>query len=97
MSARPAESVTVSGTTVELSGTGTVFFDDPVITKGVPVGYYRDMAARMMPKPPAAGTVKQGEIPADPPRNCPGGSAGGPVRGRPASGSAPVTRARPCP
>jgi hypothetical protein len=30
-----------------------VFFDDPVITKGDLVGYYRDMAARMLP---ASGT-----------------------------------------
>ena len=49
MSARPTESVTVSGITVELSNTGKVFFDDPVITKGDLVGYYRDMAARMLP------------------------------------------------
>jgi len=50
MSAQHAESMTVSGITVELSNTGKVLFpDDPVITKGDLIGYYRDMAARIVP------------------------------------------------
>jgi bifunctional non-homologous end joining protein LigD len=49
MSPRPAGSVTVSGITVELSNPGKVLFDDPEITKGDLVGYYRDMAGRMLP------------------------------------------------
>jgi bifunctional non-homologous end joining protein LigD len=47
---RPAgETITVSGITVELSHTGKVFFPDSRITKGGLVGYYRDMAGRMLP------------------------------------------------
>ena len=49
MSARQAESVTVSGIRVELSNTGKVLFDDPQITKGDLVRYYRDMAGRILP------------------------------------------------
>ena len=49
MSARQAESVTISGITVELSNTGKVLFDDPEITKGDLVEYYRDMAGRILP------------------------------------------------
>jgi bifunctional non-homologous end joining protein LigD len=50
MSARQAESVTVAGVRVELSNTGKVLFPgDPGITKGDLVGYYRDMAARIVP------------------------------------------------
>jgi len=49
MSAHPADRVTIGGITVELSNTGKVFFDDPVITKGDLVGYYRDVADRMLP------------------------------------------------
>ena len=49
MSARQAESVTVSGITVELSNTGKVLFDDPHVTKGDLVQYYRDMAGRILP------------------------------------------------
>ena len=50
MSARHAESVTVAGITVELSNTGKVLFpDDPVITKGDLIDYYRDMADRIVP------------------------------------------------
>ena len=50
MSARQAESVKVSGVTIELSNTGKVLFpEDPGITKGDLVGYYRDMAGRIVP------------------------------------------------
>ena len=50
MSARQAESVTVAGITVELSNTGKVLFpEDPEITKGDLVGYYREMAGRILP------------------------------------------------
>jgi bifunctional non-homologous end joining protein LigD len=49
MSARQAESVTVSGIRIELSNTGKVLFDDPQITKGDLVRYYRDMARRILP------------------------------------------------
>jgi bifunctional non-homologous end joining protein LigD len=41
--------VTVSGISVELSNAGKVFFPGPEITKGDLVGYYRDVAARMLP------------------------------------------------
>jgi bifunctional non-homologous end joining protein LigD len=47
VTARPA--VTVSGISVELSNAGKVFFPDSEITKGDLVGYYRDVAARMLP------------------------------------------------
>ena len=49
MSAREAESVTISGIKVELSHTGKLLFDDPEITKGELIGYYRDMAGRILP------------------------------------------------
>jgi len=49
MNARQAASVTVSGITVELSNTGKVLFDDPHVTKGDLVQYYRDMAGRIVP------------------------------------------------
>ncbi len=49
MSARRAEGVTVSGIRVELSNTGKLLFDDPEITKGDLVRYYRDMAGRILP------------------------------------------------
>ena len=50
MSARQAESMTISGIRVELSNTGKVLFpDDPEITKGDLVGYYRDLAGRILP------------------------------------------------
>ena len=50
MSDRRAGSVTISGITVELSNTGKALFpDDPVITKGDLIGYYRAMAARIVP------------------------------------------------
>ena len=50
MNARQAESVTVAGITVELSNTGKVLFpEDPEITKGDLVGYYREMAGRILP------------------------------------------------
>ena len=49
MSARRTESVTVSGIRVELSNTGKLLFDDPEITKGDLVRYYRDMAGRILP------------------------------------------------
>jgi bifunctional non-homologous end joining protein LigD len=41
--------VKVSGISVELSNAGKVFFPDSEITKGDLVGYYRDVAARMLP------------------------------------------------
>jgi bifunctional non-homologous end joining protein LigD len=46
---RRAGAVTVSGITVELSNAGKVLFPDDQITKGDLVGYYRDIAARMLP------------------------------------------------
>jgi bifunctional non-homologous end joining protein LigD len=49
MSARRAGSVTISGIRVELSNTGKLLFDDPEITKGDLIGYYRDMAGRILP------------------------------------------------
>jgi len=50
MNARQAESVTVAGIKVELSNTGKVLFpEDPEITKGDLVGYYREMAGRILP------------------------------------------------
>jgi bifunctional non-homologous end joining protein LigD len=49
MTARHAGSVTVSGITVELSNTGKELFDDPHVTKGDLVQYYRDMAGRILP------------------------------------------------
>ena len=49
MSPRQAESVTISGTRVGLSNTGKLLFDDPEITKGDLIGYYRDMAAASCP------------------------------------------------
>ena len=49
MSARHAGSVTISGITVELSNSGKVLFDDPVITKGDLIQYYRGMAGRILP------------------------------------------------
>jgi bifunctional non-homologous end joining protein LigD len=41
--------VTVAGISVELSNAGKVFFPGPDITKGDLVGYYRDVATRMLP------------------------------------------------
>jgi bifunctional non-homologous end joining protein LigD len=49
MTPRPAETISVSGISVDLSHTAKVFFSDPEITKGDLVGYYRDMADRMLP------------------------------------------------
>ncbi len=49
MSTGRAGTVAVSGITIELSNPGKVFFADPDITKGELVGYYRDMAAWMLP------------------------------------------------
>ena len=49
MTARPAEIITVAGISVELSHADKVFFPDSGITKGDLVGYYRDMAGRMLP------------------------------------------------
>jgi len=46
---RQVETVTVSGISIELSHTAKVFYTDPEITKGDLVGYYRDMADRMLP------------------------------------------------
>jgi bifunctional non-homologous end joining protein LigD len=44
-----AEAVRVSGITVELSNTGKTLFPDDQVTKGDLDGYYRDIAARMLP------------------------------------------------
>jgi len=50
MNDRQAQSVTVAGIKVELSNTGKVLFpEDPEITKGDLVGYYREMAGRILP------------------------------------------------
>jgi len=49
VTARPAEIITVAGISVELSHADKVFFPDSGITKGDLVGYYRDMAGRMLP------------------------------------------------
>jgi bifunctional non-homologous end joining protein LigD len=49
VTARRAEAVKVSGITVELSNTGKTLFPDDQVTKGDLVGYYRDIAARMLP------------------------------------------------
>ncbi|HTZ24054.1 MAG TPA: ATP-dependent DNA ligase, partial [Streptosporangiaceae bacterium] len=49
MTARRAEAVRVSGITVELSNTGKTLFPDDQVTKGDLVGYYRDIASRMLP------------------------------------------------
>jgi bifunctional non-homologous end joining protein LigD len=46
---RQAETVTVSGISIDLSHTTKVFFTDPEISKGDLVGYYRDVADRMLP------------------------------------------------
>lgn len=43
------EHVTVGGITVELSNTGKVFFPGDGITKGDLIGYYQDVADRMLP------------------------------------------------
>jgi bifunctional non-homologous end joining protein LigD len=49
MTPKQAEKITVSGVSVDLSHTAKVFFSDPEITKGDLVGYYRDMAGRILP------------------------------------------------
>lgn len=49
MTAKRAEEVRVSGITVELSNTSKTLFPDDQVTKGDLVGYYRDIAARMLP------------------------------------------------
>jgi bifunctional non-homologous end joining protein LigD len=49
VTSRRAQAVTISGVTVELSNTGKVLFDDPEISKGDLISYYRDMAARIVP------------------------------------------------
>jgi bifunctional non-homologous end joining protein LigD len=49
VTARRTEAVKVSGVTVELSNTGKTLFPDDQVTKGDLVGYYRDIAARMLP------------------------------------------------
>jgi bifunctional non-homologous end joining protein LigD len=46
---RRRETVRVSGVSVELSNTGKTLFPDAEITKGELVGYYRDMAGRILP------------------------------------------------
>ena len=50
MTARQAATVTIAGIKVTLSNTGKVLFPgDPEITKGDLVGYYREMARRILP------------------------------------------------
>ena len=49
MTAKRTEAVRVSGITVELSNTSKTLFPDDQVTKGDLVGYYRDIAARMLP------------------------------------------------
>ena len=49
MTAKRAEAVRVSGITVQLSNTSKTLFPDDQVTKGDLVGYYRDIAARMLP------------------------------------------------
>jgi bifunctional non-homologous end joining protein LigD len=49
MTPKGAGAVTVSGITVQLSNTGKALFPDDQVTKGDLVGYYRDIAARMLP------------------------------------------------
>ena len=49
MTPRRRETVRVSGVSVELSNTGKTLFPDAEITKGELVGYYRDMAGRILP------------------------------------------------
>jgi bifunctional non-homologous end joining protein LigD len=50
MTARQAEAVTIAGIRVDLSNTGKALFPgDPEITKGDLVGYYRNMAGRILP------------------------------------------------
>ena len=49
MTAKRAEAVRVSGITVELSNTSKTLFPDDQVTKGDLIGYYRDIAARMLP------------------------------------------------
>jgi bifunctional non-homologous end joining protein LigD len=49
VTAKRTEAVKVSGITVELSNTGKTLFPADEITKGDLVGYYRDIAARMLP------------------------------------------------
>ena len=49
MTPRRGETVRVSGVSVELSNTGKTLFPDAEITKGELVGYYRDMAGRILP------------------------------------------------
>jgi bifunctional non-homologous end joining protein LigD len=49
VTAKRAEAVRVSGITVELSNTSKTLFPADQVTKGDLVGYYRDIAARMLP------------------------------------------------
>jgi len=49
VTAKRTEAVRVSGITVELSNTSKTLFPDDQVTKGDLVGYYRDIAARMLP------------------------------------------------
>jgi bifunctional non-homologous end joining protein LigD len=46
---RQLQAATVGGIKVRLSNAGKTFFPDAGITKGELVGYYQDMAARMLP------------------------------------------------
>jgi bifunctional non-homologous end joining protein LigD len=49
VTAKRAEAVRVSGITVQLSNTSKTLFPDDQVTKGDLIGYYRDIAARMLP------------------------------------------------
>jgi len=49
VTAKRTDAVRVSGITVELSNTSKTLFPDDQVTKGDLVGYYRDIAARMLP------------------------------------------------
>lgn len=49
MTANRAEAVKVSGVTVALSSTGKTLFPEDEVTKGDLIGYYQDIAARMLP------------------------------------------------
>ena len=49
MTAARSDSLTVGNIRVDLSNTGKVFFPGDEITKGDVIGYYRDVASRMLP------------------------------------------------
>jgi bifunctional non-homologous end joining protein LigD len=49
MTVARSDSITAGNIRVELSNTGKVFFPGDEITKGDLIGYYRDVAGRMLP------------------------------------------------